>query len=129
MSVSSVMLLPATNAKFNVTGDPQRADGYWGATSTTHTISIHVHQFTGRIYIEASLAETPLEEDWFPIYLGHTTPYVQYRDTSKVDAYTFRANVSWLRARLDRSYLTGKEPTNSDDLAPYGVVFQILLNH
>ena len=53
MTLSSIMLLPATNAKFNVTGDPQRADGYWGSTSTTHTISIHVHQFTGRIYIEA----------------------------------------------------------------------------
>ena len=128
MSQSSTVLLPDTNGKWNVTGEAIRADAYWGAASTTHTIAVHLHKFTGHLWIEASLAEQPEDADWFAIHIGDSTPHLECRDTTAVVPFTVQANVAWFRARVDRGYL-GQEPTDWAERAGYGVVRQVLLNN
>lgn len=164
MSKSSILLLGDTSGKFNVTGDAVRADGWYGYGDGVHTVAAHLHNFTGRFYIEASLANTPEERDWFAIWLNPTVPYAEFprdpahvnlgvpalpplgqrlyvphgqipRGDTGVEAFTFRGNLMWLRARLDRTYMGFALPTPGPDfaldnhVASYGVIAKVLLNH
>jgi hypothetical protein len=75
--------------------------------------------------------------DWFPIYLSSGNSFKQYPVTNDpsgsndlgdtvTEAWTFRANLLWLRARVDRSAL---DPVpGSYDAALHGTVDKILLN-
>lgn len=117
------MLKPATTllngdpAQLNQTGTAQRAAGYYStaANGGWHTVSADLVDFTGRIYIEATLVAVPTEADWFPVQLSGTLPYAQYpanpaaptggHGDTVTDGWTFRGNFVWVRARVDRSYL------------------------
>lgn len=132
---TSVILLPNTGDKLNAVGDPVHADGWYGFSDGLHTVSIHTANFTGRVRIQASLALEPQEDDWFDIWLTEGTPYLQFPinpsyptghlegDTSNV-AMTFKANVLWVRATMDRSYLFVGEPYDGS----YGVINKIVLS-
>ena len=132
---ASVILLPNTNDHKSLVGDAVHADGWYGFSDGRHTISIHTSNFTGRIRIQASLALEPQDNDWFDIWLTEGTPFLQFPinpqfpsghlsgDTSSL-ALTFKANVLWVRARMDRDYLTTSEPYDGS----YGVVNKIVLS-
>ncbi|MFA5490843.1 MAG: hypothetical protein WC284_16810 [Candidimonas sp.] len=141
---TSIVLMTNTHQEWEVTGDPVRADGWFGWKDGIHTVSMSVRNFTGRIFIEASLATDPTDNDWFPIWLTQTTPYVQFpqipsrptsdsteigpvRGDTATIAYTMRGNFMWIRAKMERSYL-GPTP-DKDKYGSYGVVEQILLNN
>lgn len=114
----TLIIMSDTQGTANLTGQPFKADGWYGHTEGLHTIVFSVINFTGRIYIEASLALQPGDDDWFPVALTETTDYLQFPqnpqmptgsqetggDTISVGK-TFRINALWLRARLDRTYL------------------------
>jgi hypothetical protein len=133
MSASKI-LLSNTNDKANVVGDPVHADGWYGFSDGLHTVSMHVVNFTGRIKIQASLALEPTEEDWFDITLTETTPYLEFplnstptgllNGDTRVVAVSFKANVLWVRAVMDRSYLQVVEPYNGS----FGVINKIILS-
>ena len=136
MSASSIVILSNQN-QLSYSGTAFRADGYYGQTDGLHTISATLTNFVGRLRIDASLAREPTESDWFPIYLTSGNPYRQYPVTSNpsgsngvgdtvTEAWTFRANVLWIRARIDRSYLDPVPVEYSS--ADHGVVDKILLN-
>ena len=132
----SVILLSATTDQINVTGPQQPGAGYNNTVGNNHTVSINLNNFTGRIYIQGSLASNPDPvADWFNIPIGNGTAYVQYPldpalptgttgDTG-LYAYSFSGNYVWIRAVVDRTYLV---PPPND---PYfvGSVLQILLNY
>ncbi len=131
----SVILLSTTNDQINVTGQKQKGAGYNNTIGNNHTVSISLSNFTGRIYIQGSLARDPGELDWFDIPIGATAPYVQYPldpayptgqtgDTGNY-AYSFSGNYVWIRAKVDRTYLV-PPPSNSYLV---GEVLQILLNY
>lgn len=132
---TSVILLGNTNDQRNAVGDPVHADGWYGFSDGLHTLSIHTANFTGRVRIQASLAIEPQEDDWFDIWLTEGLPYLQFPihpqyptghlqgDTSNV-ALTFRANVLWVRAKLEREYLPGSDPYDGS----YGVINKIVLS-
>ncbi len=131
----SVILLSTTNDQINVTGQKQKGAGYNNTIGNNHTVSISLSNFTGRIYIQGSLARDPGELDWFDIPIGTTAPYVQYPldpayptgqtgDTGNY-AYSFSGNYVWVRAKVDRTYLV-PPPSNSYLV---GEVLQILLNY
>ena len=138
MSYTSIIMLGDTNSQFEVTGDPIRGDGYFGLTDGNHTISIHLNDFTGRIWLEGSLAGEPRNDDcsmqfdtatdWFAINLTTCTPYLEFERETSSKAYTFQGNFVWLRIRLDRSHIQ-PEPDNQEDLAQLGVIRKVLLNH
>jgi hypothetical protein len=131
----SLTLLSNSGDQINVTGQRQPGAGYNNTVGNNHTVSISLDNFTGRIYIQGSLANDPSETDWFNIPIGQTTVYVEYPldpayptgptgDTGNY-AYSFSGNYVWIRAVVDRKYLV---PPPSD---PYFVGYcrQILLNY
>lgn len=112
----SIILLNTTAGQINVTGDQQKAAGYSNSIGNSHTVSITLQDFTGRVWIEGSLATNPTDSDWFPIPLGNGVSYLQYpvnpaaptsNDTGDTGTYvySFSGNFIWVRARVDRSYL------------------------
>lgn len=62
------VLLPSTQGKINVIGDPIKANGWYGMFGI-HTISISTVDLRGRVFIQASLANNPSDDDWFPIFI------------------------------------------------------------
>lgn len=121
--------------EMSYTGEPVRVDFYSGVTQNLHTVSATVSDFVGRLYIEATLNSDINANEWFPIYLTSGTPYKQYPLHSQLptgnnggdtgtDGFTFRANILYIRARVDRSYL---DETVYDPLI-HGRLIKILLN-
>jgi len=148
----SVTLLGTTNNQINVIGIKQKGAGYNNMVGNNHTVSINLDNFTGRIYIQGSLATDPnADSDWFNIPIGNGTPYVQFpldpalptgfdpallqwptnqypnitQGDTGIFAYSFSGNYVWLRAVVDRKYLV-PPPT---DAYFVGSVNQILLNY
>lgn len=115
----TIVMMGNTQEIANLTAEPIKADGWYGHLNGLHTIVAQVVNFKGRIYIEASLELVPTEADWFPIKLTEDTTYIQFpldpffptgdRDNggdSSTIGVTFKINALWLRARLDRTYLS-----------------------
>ena len=136
--MESVVLLYTTSGKLNVTGNKQKGAGYANFLGGSHTVSISTTNFVGRVYIEASIATNPQDNDWFAVPLRDNLSYVQFPlnpnkptgdgyyngDTGTV-AFTFIGNYVWVRARIDREYLN---PAPVDPWI-FGSVDQILLNY
>jgi hypothetical protein len=134
--MESLVLLPTTSGKVNVTGEKQKGAGYTNFLGGSHTVAISLNNFSGRIYIQASLADNPADDDWFPVFLQSDMPFVQfprdlfnpsglYGGDTGTFAYTFVGNYVWLRAIVNRDYLT---PTPIND-STVGSVSEILLNY
>lgn len=125
----------------NLTGPACRADGWYGHRDGLHTVSMQVVNFTGRIYIEASLALEPTDADWFPVFLQLETPYVEFplnplKPTGSMETggdtlvvgRSFKINALWLRARMDRTYLEDILFENDPSILPlYGNVVKVVL--
>jgi len=130
----SSLLLSDTTGHWNFTGEPTRADGWYGSSDGHHTISVQVHEFIGRIHLEASLVEKPTEADWFNVAVPNFGDYIQYprqpstlngKETSTI-AFNVQINAAWFRIRLDRTYLNITVlPENRSN---YGTVGKILLS-
>ena len=136
MPKSATTLLVGDGTLLNQTGEPQRAAGYYttAINGGWHTVSADLVNFTGRVYIEATLSATPTESDWFPIQLHSNTAYAQFPvmplqptgvngDTVTV-GWTFRGNFVFVRARIDSSYIA--QPPN--DLSTVGVARKIMMS-
>jgi len=138
---NTVLMMGNSQEHANLAGDPVKADGWYGHTDGLHTVVVQVVNFTGRIYIEASLELDPGATDWFPIELTKGQSWIEFPlisqkptgdyesggDTKTV-GFTFKINALWLRARLDRDYLnTLLYDNDSQALADLGNVKKITL--
>lgn len=121
--------------ELSYSGNPVRVDVFGGNTQNLHTVSASVSNFIGRIYIEGTLAASPTENDWFPVYLTSGTSYRQYpvnsvnptgtnQGDTRTEGFTFRANLLYIRARVDRVYLNA----TSYNQTIHGSIDTILLN-
>ena len=138
MSKQSVVMLGDTFIELNVTGDKIRADAWFGLKDGLHTVTFHLEDFTGRVFIEASLESDPQDNDWFPVFLNGAKSFMEYPLDSLaptgisgdtfVDAYTFQGNFLYLRAGIDRSDVV-PVPTTDSEKSALGSVKKILLNH
>lgn len=144
MARRSSIMLNSTSGKFEVVGEPVRADSYYGFTDGLHTIAVHYNNFTGRFSIQGTLALEPTETDWFDIDLNgyecDGVSYVEYpRDPANptnteangfvgdtgVDAFTFVGNFTFLRAQIKREYLGSNiDPTETN----LGTIDKVLLS-
>ena len=136
MSATSVTILTNQN-ELSYVSDKVKADGYYGKSDGVHTVSATLTNFQGRIHLEGTLASNPTDSDWFPIYLTSGNSFREYPVTSvpsgsnalgdtTTEAWTFRANLVWLRARVDRTALV-PTPTQYES-SLHGTVDKILLN-
>lgn len=134
MSTVSYTLLTNQEA-LSYTGTAVRADAFYGNTDGLHTVSVHYTNFVGRVCIEGTVVTNPTESDWFPVYLTSGTSYRQYPVNSSqptgtnsgdtgAEGFTFRGNLMYIRARVDRSYL----PDTEYDSVNHGSIGKILLN-
>jgi len=137
---STDIMMSNTQEQVNAVGPAVKADGWYGHEDGLHTVAIQVVNFTGRIYLEASLALEPTESDWFPMKIRDADfmefPLNPMQPTGSFDTggdtgtqgVTFKVNTVWLRAKMDRTYLN--QPNLEDDrdlLASFGVVDKITL--
>jgi hypothetical protein len=118
----SATLLTAKD-EHDYTGPNIPSDAYYGFTDGLHTLSIDVSDFTGRIYIESTLANQPTDNDWFIVHLNPITGYLEYNNKTGIEGYTFQGNLMYIRARVERSHLSGPP-----DITTLGHVNKILLN-
>lgn len=128
---------------WNEQTEPMASGGYYGSTTGLHTISFTLREFTGRIYVLATLASNPTEQDWFPIkfqesckyYLEFTDMDVYNPSTAQINrergttgtfAETLTGNFTYIKVGIDRDYIS----TNPDDIqkSMVGNLEQLLIN-
>jgi len=97
-SVAVVYPNTATGALI-YTSYPEQGDGYYSASDGVHTVMYTATpDFTGTVTMQATLASSPVESDWFDVQ--NTT--VSYntnmnRDFATVDYFNFTGNFVWVR--------------------------------
>ena len=107
MASSTIML--TNQNELNYSGPGIKGDGYFGFADGLHTVSFHVRNFVGRIWLQATLVDDPREDDWFNIQLTVATPYFEYDNDSDCRGSTFTGNFVYVRVIVDRSYLQSTE--------------------
>lgn len=138
MSKVSVQMLEDTALELSVTGEKIRADGWFGNKDGLHSVAFYLSNFTGRIFLDASLETEPTSSDWFSIFLDGGNAFIEYpldflnptgtQGDTKVDAVTFQGNFLWLRIRIDKTYIV-PTPTTDSEKSLLGSVIKVLLNH
>ena len=85
---------PGDSTVVTVTGTDHKGDGYYGRADGLHTVQYNFASLTGTITIQASLATTPTESDWFEVH-----SYTAAAETANKFA-NFTGNYVWVRAKL-----------------------------
>jgi len=104
---TTLILLPQTvydggisYSSYTVTGNAQHAAGYYLGNKDLQTVNINLTNVTGNIVIEASLATTPGDSDWFKVYelVANNTSNVN----ANASAYTnIEGNFVYMRAKVE----------------------------
>jgi hypothetical protein len=103
MPASSQTIIPSTTHNgqntdpVTITSDPYKGSGYFGFGFGLHTVSYQTTNFIGNIKIQATLASTPGESDWFDV--GETIQDNEVATTA-ANIYSFTGNFVWVRATL-----------------------------
>jgi hypothetical protein len=96
--------------------DKAKGDGYFGNSDGLHTVMYAANStFVGTVTMQATLATSPTNNDWFNVS-GTTSTYrvLDNRSTSTVDSYNFTGNFVWVRGYV---------------AIDAGSVFMVQLNH
>lgn len=120
MSATSEIILSAQSysgtGTQSVTGSNFKGDGYYGRSDGFHTVQYTVTGFVGTVSIQATLATSPTESDWFTVSDSvHTSTAIQTTNSDGSFIKNFTGNYVWVRAVV----------TNWTA----GTVNSILLNH
>lgn len=134
MSLFAENLMASTGDNMSAVGDPVKCDGWYGAGDHLYTVAISVANFLGTIYLEGSLQVSPQDTDWFHLVLPvvfqvnslNHTDILQRGETVNV-GQTFRKNISWMRARMDRPGYPELGPLEYHVSQAYGYVNSILV--
>jgi hypothetical protein len=128
----SILMQSSTGSTLNVTTSKVEGDSYYGYTDGIQTIAISYNAFKGRVTVQGSLALTPTESDWFDIQISGGLNaagggYKQFPTSGTtgftgVEAYTLTGNFTYLRVKMDRSYL------GSTYISDYGSINYIRLS-
>ena len=124
----------STGSTMNLTTDKVEGDSYYGYTDGLHTIAISYNAYKGRIKVQGTLALEPTDSDYFDIQVQGGLPasqggYKQFPVSgtdgfSGVEAYTIEGNFTYLRVKMDRSYLGDGTTYDAD----YGSINYIRLS-
>lgn len=105
-------LNPGNGASYTVTGNTQPAAAYYLGNKDLQTVNFQLNQVTGNIVIQASLATSPTDTDWFNVYMleanCNAAPNSAPQIASNAAAYTnIEGNFVYMRAQVqDFSYGT-----------------------
>ena len=97
---------PGNGAPYTVTGNSQPAAAYYLGNRDLQTVNIKVTNCTGNIVVQASLATSPLERDWFKVYEleanANATPNSIPQLASNASVYTnVEGNFVYMRAKVE----------------------------
>ena len=111
----SILVHGATNSEMNLTTDKVEGDSYYGYSDGMHTIAIQYAAFKGRVTIQGTLSLTPTDADYFPIQIpgGQSVPAGGFKTFpitgtagfTGTEAYNINGNFTYLRVKMDRSYI------------------------
>ncbi len=82
----------------SVTSEPFKGDGYYRRTDGYHTVQYSVVSFVGTVKMQATLAVSPTEADWFTV---PNTEYISTESSSGAYIKNFVGNYVWVRAVVD----------------------------
>jgi len=84
----------------------ENGDGYFGRSDGIHTVQFNLINFTGIIAVQATLATSPIESDWFTVSqsIHDTTSNSNLKDGSFI--YNFTGNFIHLRIKISE-YTSG----------------------
>ena len=85
---------PGDSTTETVTGEQVKGDGYYGRADGIHTVRYDYTGFTGTITIQASLATTPTDSDWFDV------DTVTVSNQTEVKFANFTGNYVYIRAKV-----------------------------
>jgi hypothetical protein len=86
---------PGNGAPYTVTGNSQPAAAYYLGNRDLQTVAIKATALTGNIVIQASLATTPTNDDWFKVYELEA-------NASNTSIYTnIEGNFVYIRAKIE----------------------------
>lgn len=101
------ILLPVTSYtnSSSVIGNPVPAASYHLSSQNLQTLSWNLSAFAGIINIQATLVDSPNEQDWFTVYTmdSATIPI----PVTKIGYHNLQGNFVWMRATIER-FLTGR---------------------
>jgi hypothetical protein len=125
--LSSAVLLLGETSELNVTGSDVYIATLKRDKDALYTATINVEEFSGRIYLQGSLAKNPSSADWFNIKINNKR-YIDYpldpanpRGTigdTAADKFNFAGNFLHIRAVVDKTVVSN----------PSGKIIQILLS-
>ena len=110
---TTLILLPQTqynggpNANvYTVTGETRPAAAYILGNKDLQTVNINLTEVTGNIVIQASLATTPSDSDWFNVYEleanVNAAPNTAPQLASNASVYTnIEGNFVYMRAKVE----------------------------
>jgi hypothetical protein len=85
---------PGDSTTETVTGSNFRGDGYYGRADGVHTVQYDYTGLTGTITIQATLATTPTENDWFDV------TSITASNATEVKYANFTGNFVYIRAKV-----------------------------
>lgn len=110
---TTLVLLPQTTWQGNVSnvqiydvvGDKKQAASYYVGAKDLQTVNINLAGVTGNIVIQATLATTPVELDWFNVYQLEANASSPANSSGNINAFTNEAvniegNFVWMRAKV-----------------------------
>lgn len=111
---TTLILLPQTTwggnvypqlQSYDVVGNKQPAAAYYLGNKDLQTVNINLAGVTGNIFIQASLATSPNEIDWFNVYKLEANASAPANTAPNVAAYINEAvnvegNFVWMRAEV-----------------------------
>ena len=126
----SLHMLPPLGETINLSGAPVRGAAWYGHTNGLHSVAIRVSNFQGRIKVQASIAITPSDDDWYSV-LPNNAEFWQYphrdyvvppnaRGETSTLGFNFTTAAVWVRAAVERDYLI------FDNNAPMQVALRLL---
>lgn len=114
-TTTSVVYPISTTTAQTFISDPVKAANYYGINNSVQTVELKMTDFVGTITVQATLATSPIENDWFSVNLLSeefsidTTGLVSRAKKKEVSystafsdtqIYNFEGNFVWLRAKI-----------------------------
>ena len=89
---------------------PYKADSNQYRDDGLHTVAVYCQNYSGKFFIEISLNDAPIQDDWSPIWLEELMPWKNYDQFTGIEPFTFQANAKWVRFKyVPQEVMIGQE--------------------
>lgn len=79
---------------------PYKGDSNQYRDDGLHTVVVYCSDFSGQFFVQVSLNDEPIQDDWSDIWLDELVSYKSYDHFTGIEPFNFRANVKWVRFKF-----------------------------